>query len=130
MEKKSNLLIVAKDEGLRSFLAVFLGNNYQPIFKNCINEAWEWLQSGNIPDILIASISLHDENFIEFIEGLKQSSFFGTIPLIVLSSNSVDSRSEYPSNVVKILPKPFDPIELLNILESLNAISTNSLSFH
>jgi CheY-like chemotaxis protein len=84
----------------------------------------QWLLRKNIPQLIIADPQLPDCDNWEMISNLHNSRLYGNIPVIVLSNLSEEeiivNCTEY-TNVVKSFTQPFNPLELLEVVENLVA---------
>ncbi|MFN3404737.1 MAG: PleD family two-component system response regulator [Cytophagaceae bacterium] len=84
-------------------------------------DALEWMQEGNIPDVIICDLKMPEMDGFEFMKHVRSSGFFRDIPLLILSS--------YESSNVKIqclkcgaddyIIKPFNPEELEARVENM-----------
>jgi len=82
----------------------------------------QWLLRKNIPQLIIADPQLPDCENWEMISNLHNSGLYGSIPVIVLSNLSEEEMivkaTEY-TNVVKSFTQPFNPLELLDVVETV-----------
>jgi DNA-binding response OmpR family regulator len=79
------------------------------------HEALEWLQMGNIPNVIISDLKMPKMNGIEFLKNLRESAFYQNIPLIMLSG---EEKSSERINCLQMgandfVLKPFNPEELI-----------------
>jgi DNA-binding response OmpR family regulator len=101
----------------------FLSKIYEVITKNDGMEGVQWLEQGNIPDLIVADIQMPNMNGNDFIKNIRSSGFFKEIPLIMLSG--IESSQE-KVKCLKLgandyLVKPFNPEELAIRIELLLA---------
>lgn len=115
MAKRLDVLIIEEDLGLRSLLVALLGKQHHLKLTDHIHSAWQWLQTGNIPDVIIADMDVKNKDVIEFIRGLEYSSFYEEVKLIILGSE----LDIYPKNVIKMINKPIEPTELKETIKNL-----------
>ena len=92
-------------------------------------EALEWMQEGNLPDVIISDLYMPEMDGFEFIRHLRASGFFKDIPLIVLSSYE---NSNTKINCLRLgaddyLIKPFNPEELEARVENIVKRSCKSI---
>jgi len=78
-------------------------------------EALYWMQSGNIPDLIICDIEMPVMDGFEFIKKVRSSGFFDDIPLIMLSGKeeSKDKIKCFEMGADDYIIKPFNPKELI-----------------
>ena len=77
-------------------------------------EGLDWMEQGNIPNVIIADIDMPVMNGYEFIDQVRSSGFLSHIPLIMLSGHD---NSEYRIRCLEAgaddyMMKPFNPKEL------------------
>ena len=112
MEK---IILVLEDAiSVRKILEVFLGKEYTVVSKENGKEGLDWLQSGNLPDLIISDIQMPIMDGYEFLKEIKASGYFKNIPILMLSG--VES-SEERIKILKLgakdyIVKPFNPEEL------------------
>ena len=77
-------------------------------------EALNYLQNGNIPDIIISDLHMPKLDGFELLTNLKASSSLNTIPIIILSAeeNSAVKIKCLDAGAEDYIVKPFNPIEL------------------
>lgn len=115
------ILIVDDKKSLSSLLSQFLKQSFNVTVKEDGLSALTWLQKGNIPDLIITDLEMPNMDGYELIEKIKDSGFFSSIPIIVLSC--LDS-SEVRIKCLKLgaddyMIKPFNPEELVIRIEKL-----------
>jgi DNA-binding response OmpR family regulator len=112
MNKK--LLIIDDSKSILSVITFIFSSNYQVIKKNNGVEALDWMQQGNIPDIIISDINMPEMNGLELLRQLKSSGLFEDIPVVMLSSNdsSTEKVKYLKMGADDYLVKPFNPEEL------------------
>ncbi|MEA3317513.1 MAG: response regulator, partial [Bacteroidota bacterium] len=73
-----------------------------------------WLQKGNMPNLIVVDIEMPNMNGYEFLKLVKASGFFKEIPVIMLSGvDSSDERVKCLKLGAKdFIVKPFNPEEL------------------
>lgn len=112
MRKK--ILIVDDERSIRMLLENYLGQTYEVTTKADGLDALNWLNTGHIPDLIIADINMPNMDGHAFVENIKSSGYFSEIPVVMLSA------SESSAEKVKFLRlgandymvKPFNPEEL------------------
>ncbi|MCC6702561.1 MAG: response regulator transcription factor [Fluviicola sp.] len=120
---KKKILVIDDELSIRMLLENFLSKIYEVITKNDGMEGVQWLEQGNIPDLIVADIQMPNMNGNDFIKNIRSSGFFKEIPLIMLSG--IESSQE-KVKCLKLgandyLVKPFNPEELAIRIELLLA---------
>lgn len=116
---KKQILIIEDDSSVRFLLALFLKEHYDIITKADGLEGMLWLDSGNIPDLIMADIDMPRLNGYEFIRNIRKSGFFREIPIIMLSGwDGEEARTRcFNEGANLFMVKPFNPSELLNSIK-------------
>lgn len=111
---KKTLLALDDELSILKILDFYFGKTYNVISKTDGNSALEWMQQGQLPDVIIADVNMPDMNGMEFIAQIRTSGFFKDIPLIMLSGNegSADKIKCLKAGADDYLVKPFNPEEL------------------
>ena len=115
------ILLVDDKIQLLSLLKQILKSRYEVILKLNGLEAIEWMQMGNIPDLILTDIQMPKMDGLKFLQIIKESGVFSEIPVIVLSSReSSENRIEcLKQGAADYISKPFNPEELLVRVERL-----------
>ncbi|AFY53669.1 response regulator containing a CheY-like receiver domain and an HTH DNA-binding domain [Rivularia sp. PCC 7116] len=119
----AQLLLVDDEPGLREAVKDYLeASNFNVQVASNANDAWEWMQQ-NIPDLVISDIMMPQVDGYEFLKRLRDDTRFKTLPVIFLTAKGMtgDRIQGYQAGVDAYLPKPFDPDELVAIVENLIA---------
>jgi DNA-binding response OmpR family regulator len=118
------ILVVDDKKTLSDLLAQFLGQKHHVVTKANGLEAIQWLQEGDIPDLIISDLEMPELDGYELISKVRSSGFFSDIPIMVLScrDSSADRIKCLKLGANDFMVKPFNPEELSiridNILES------------
>jgi len=111
---KKKILVIDDEITIRTLLEKFLRNLYDVTAMGNGQEALTWLQSGNIPDLMIVDLEMPSMDGFEFLKQVKSSNFFRAIPILMLSG--VDSSAErvrcLKAGALDFMIKPFNPEEL------------------
>ncbi|PJJ79032.1 response regulator transcription factor [Mucilaginibacter auburnensis] len=111
---QKKILVVEDDLYMQAILKEFLSATYEIQISQDGMEALAFMQSGNIPDLIIADLNTPQLNGLELINQVKASDFFKSIPIIILSGeDSSDKRIKcLDSGADDFIVKPFNPAEL------------------
>jgi len=111
---KKKIIVIDDKEAILKIISIYLSKDYD--FKSFINpvEALEWLESNNIPDLIISDIRMPIMSGVEFVDKLKSNQKLKFIPIIILSAedDSVMRINLLSSGCDDYIVKPFNPLEL------------------
>jgi DNA-binding NarL/FixJ family response regulator len=117
----AQLLLVDDEPGLREAVKDYLqesGFNVQ-VASNA-REGWELMQK-NTPDLVISDVMMPQVDGYQFLKQLRADPRFKALPVVFLTAKGMttDRIQGYQAGVDAYLPKPFDPDELVAIVENL-----------
>jgi len=121
---KKNILVVDDEKSIRLILESSLKNEFNVVSLSDGKEAVGYLESGNIPDLIICDLMMPEINGFDFLELIRTSGFFDDIPVVILSGNeeSKDKIKCFEMGADDYIVKPFNPKEILaRIRRRLNA---------
>jgi len=111
---KKKILILDDKESIAKIISFYLSAEFDIVWHENPIKGIAWLQSGNIPDLIISDIKMPEMRGDEFLKYLKNNDMFKSIPVIMLSSE--DSTSErirlLSEGADDYIVKPFNPLEL------------------
>ena len=111
---KKQVLIVDDKPTIAKVIQVYISETFECVHFEDPLKAIDWLQEGNIPDLIISDIYMPNMSGIDFLDYVKKNDLFKTIPFVVLSSE--DSTSQKISLLERgaddYISKPFNPREL------------------
>ena len=119
---KQTILVINDSKAIRFLLQTILSKKYNVISFPDACTTMQWLLRKNIPHLIIADPQLPDCENWELISNLHNSGLYGSIPVIVLSNLSEDEmivKATEFTNVVKNFSQPFNPLELLEVVDSM-----------
>ena len=108
------ILVLEDALSVRKILESFLGREHQVITKENGQEGLEWLQSGNMADLIISDVNMPTMTGEDFLKEIKSSGYFKDIPVIMLSGieNSEERIKMLKLGATDYIVKPFNPEEL------------------
>ena len=128
---KQTILVINYSKAIRFLLQTILSKRYNVISFPDACTTMQWLLRKNIPQLIIADPQLPDCENWELISNLHNSGLYGSIPVIVLSNLSEEEmivRATEYTNVVKSFSQPFNPLELLDVVENMTLAKSVNVS--
>nr|YP_009394643.1 hypothetical protein [Vertebrata thuyoides]ARW63205.1 hypothetical protein [Vertebrata thuyoides] len=129
------ILLVDDDKKLCGLLSSYLIScNFSVKFLHCIRDALVYIEQKK-PDLIISDIMMQDLDGYDFIKLLNLNDYFSKIPVIFLTAKGMtsDRIKGYNLGCYAYLAKPFDPKELIAIINSIlihvDLLIKNSFSF-
>jgi len=115
------ILIVEDDSFINMIIKKTLSADYDTEISTSVLTAFTYLQSGNMPDLIISDLNMPGISGMDFLAQLQASSFFKFIPVIILSGeNSTETRINcLDKGADEYMVKPFNPLELLARIRAL-----------
>ena len=127
---KSHILIIDDDNAMCELLEKMFKKKYRVTTLGDGMEATEWLLNGKFPDLIITDIDMPNIDGYEFIRNIKNSGYYGDIPVIVISG--YDSKEQkldcLKCGVYEYFVKPFNPRDLLFTAEIVLKLNQNKLN--
>jgi DNA-binding response OmpR family regulator len=118
---KKTILVIDDELSIRLLLDNFLSKTFNVITKNDGFEGLNFLEEGNLPDLIVADIQMPNLDGYDFLTKIRASGFFKHIPVIMLSG--IESSKERVKCLMlgadDYLVKPFNPEELAIRIENL-----------
>lgn len=119
----AQLLLVDDEPGLRTAVKDYLQESgFNVLTATNAREGWDMMQQ-NIPDLVISDVMMPQVDGYQFLKQLRDDPRFQALPVIFLTAKGMtgDRIQGYQAGVDAYLPKPFDPDELVAIVENLLA---------
>ncbi|WP_316844644.1 response regulator [Pedobacter psychrodurus] len=112
--KHKKILVIDTEVTMLNLLGLMLGDRYNVSMQSGPIEAIQWLQKGNMPDMIISEFNMPYMSGPDLITNLKISGLYRHIPIIILSGIKDLSAqiSTIPFKVDAYFSKPFNPFEL------------------
>ena len=111
---KKKILLVDDKSTIGKVAGVYLGKEYDFTYLEDPIKAIEWLNEGNVPDLIISDIRMPLMMGDEFLRYMKNNELFKSIPIVMLSSE--ESTTErirlLEEGAEDYILKPFNPLEL------------------
>lgn len=126
----AQLLLVDDEPGLREAVKDYLQESgFRVQVASNAYEGWELLQQ-NLPDLVISDIMMPQVDGYQFLKQMRDDPRFQNLPVVFLTAKGMttDRIQGYQAGVDAYLPKPFDPDELVAIVENLLARRTTTAS--
>ncbi|KST62015.1 response regulator transcription factor [Mastigocoleus testarum] len=117
----AQLLLVDDEPGLREAVKDYLEESgFKVQVASNAREGWELMQQ-NTPELVISDIMMPQVDGYQFLKQLREDPRFASLPVIFLTAKGMtsDRIQGYQAGVDGYLPKPFDPDELVAIIENL-----------
>ncbi len=126
--QKRTILIIDDEIEALTLLSRAIGMTYDVVTKHDGNEAMRWLQSGNVPDLIITDIRMPNMDGTEFIKILRSSKSHRHTPIIVVSANNdVRTRIKFLQlGANDYLAKPVHPEELVLRINNIFKLLTRA----
>jgi len=117
----AQLLLVDDEPGLREAVKDYLQESgFTVQVASNAREGWELAQRST-PDLVISDIMMPQVDGYQFLKQLREDARFKTLPVVFLTAKGMttDRIQGYQAGVDAYLSKPFDPDELVAIVENL-----------
>ncbi|MBD2293928.1 response regulator transcription factor [Anabaena sphaerica FACHB-251] len=117
----AQLLLVDDEPGLREAVKEYLQESgFSVQVASNAREGWDLMQQ-NTPDLVISDIMMPQVDGYQFLKQLRDDPRFQSLPVVFLTAKGMtgDRIQGYQAGVDAYLPKPFDPDELIAIVENL-----------
>lgn len=112
---KKKILAIDDEKSIRFIIENTFNKEFDVVTMMNGMDALFYLQSGNMPDVIICDLEMPVLNGLEFVRRLRESGFFEEIPLIMLSGKeeSAEKIKCFEMGADDYVLKPFNPRELL-----------------
>ncbi len=117
----AQLLLVDDEPGLREAVKEYLQESgFSVQTASNAREGWDMMQH-TIPDLVISDIMMPQVDGYQFLKQMRDDQRFQALPVVFLTAKGMtgDRIQGYQAGVDAYLPKPFDPDELVAIVENL-----------
>jgi len=122
--KKLKILSLDDKELILKIIREHLKSDFDVATKLNGREALKWMEEGNIPDLIISDLNMPDMDGFEFMKQVRASSYFRTIPIVLLSgAENVEKATTrvqcLNAGANDFLLKPFNPEELKAVVKAV-----------
>ena len=104
---KKKILLVDDKATIGKVASIYLGKDYDVMYL-------DWLNEGNVPDLIISDIRMPLMRGDEFLRYMKANELFKSIPIVMLSSeeSTTERIKLLEEGAEDYILKPFNPLEL------------------
>ena len=112
---KRKILAIDDEKSIRFIVENTFNKEFEVTTLSHGMDALYYIQSGNLPDVIICDVEMPVMNGFDFIKRIRESGFFDEIPLIMLSGKeeSADKIKCFEMGADDYVVKPFNPKELI-----------------
>jgi len=112
---KRKILAIDDEKSIRFIVENTFNKEFEVTTLSNGMDALYYIQSGNLPDVIICDVEMPVMNGFDFIKRIRESGFFDEIPLIMLSGKeeSADKIKCFEMGADDYVVKPFNPKELI-----------------
>ena len=109
---KKKILLVDDKATIGKVASIYLGKDYDVMYLENPIKAIDWLNEGNVPDLIISDIRMPLMRGDEFL--MKANELFKSIPIVMLSSeeSTTERIKLLEEGAEDYILKPFNPLEL------------------
>jgi CheY-like chemotaxis protein len=116
MMTKPTLLLVDDNESLLRLLKSVFDKQYSVFTAGDGVEAIHLLSKGIRPKLILCDLEMQNIDGMELVSHLSTSRLYRDIPVILLTEARQVAEASLPGNVARVVHKPFDPVNLLEIV--------------
>jgi DNA-binding NarL/FixJ family response regulator len=135
---KHHIMLIDDEESIRTAVGTFLKEQgYQITTYPDAISAWNVLQNKQPPqpplvDVIVSDVRMPDLDGLEFLKLVRTHPQWQSIPVILLTAKGMPEHrvSGYRAGADAYIPKPFDPEELVSILDNVIERYQNRNSDH
>lgn len=120
---KKTVLIIDDSPNILRLLQYNLSTQYQVLTAEDGQKGLDKLNSGSIPDLIVADVAMPNLDGFEFLKKIRGKSEYKGIPVIILSakSQSTDRIQGLKLGADDYMTKPFNPEELVIRIDKILA---------
>src|SRR5713226_7920839 len=118
---RKRVLVIDDDMPLRGMLAAALRQHGFQVLLAGDGAEGQRAMTIHHPNVILLDLAMPNVNGWDFLQGLQQTGYLGTVPIIVVSAHlREDPKAVLQMGVSAILPKPFNLPELIDLIEHLS----------
>lgn len=108
------IMLIDDKASIAKVVSIYLNKDYDFIYFENPVEAIDWLQGGEMPDLIISDIRMPKMMGGDFLRYMKGSELFKPIPIVILSSeeSTTERIKLLEEGAADFILKPFNPQEL------------------
>ncbi len=115
MAKK--ILVIEDERHVSDYLvSIFQDQGYETVTAASSDEGLEMARSEG-PDLITLDLQMPEEHGTRFYQSFRKEEDLKDIPIVVVSGQYSPHRSINPDRVVAIVSKPFEPAQLVEIVQ-------------
>jgi len=115
---KGKVLVVEDNEDVRLYLRDLLQADYEVELCGNGMEALDRI-SLSVPDLVLSDVMMPFKNGLELCRDIKASADYAHLPVILLTGKADGAVEGMQCGADAFVPKPFDPVYLVSVVESL-----------
>lgn len=97
---------------------IFQDNGYDTVSAMDGDQGFEKLKAEK-PDLITLDLQMPQERGVKFYQRYRKDDEVNQIPIVVISGQSAPHRAIQPNKAAAIVPKPFEPAELVDIVQGI-----------
>ena len=108
------MLLVDDEVAMVWLLTNYLSDFFEVVTKTDGQEALQWLQAGNSPDVIVLDINMPNLNGYDLLAKVRATTAWKDVPVIMLSAMEKTSEKikSFQLGANDYVVKPFNPAEL------------------
>ncbi len=111
---RKKILVVDDVESIAKIISITMRDSHDVVWIEDPIKATQWMEEGNVPDLIISDLYMPLENGDKFLKRIKTHPLYKYIPFFILSGE--DSTTErvrlLSEGADDFVVKPFNPLEL------------------
>ena len=116
----ARILICDDEPSLRELMRIALDGDYDFVEAESARQAIQ-LAREQPPDLVLLDVMMPGQSGLDVLEVVRSDPELETLPVVVVSafSSEEDRRAAVAAGANRFLPKPFDPDDLVSLVEEL-----------
>lgn len=111
---KKRIMLIDDKASIAKVVSIYLNKDYDFMYFENPIDAIEWLENGEIPDLIISDVRMPKMMGGDFLRYMKENELFKQIPIVILSSeeSTTERIKLLEEGAADFILKPFNPQEL------------------